>query len=231
MELTDPKVPYRETIRGTAKVEGKHKKQSGGRGQYGHVWLELEPLAPGEEFEFVDKIFGGVVPKQYVPAVEKGVRETMAEGILAGYPVVDVKVTLYDGSYHPVDSSEMAFKIRSLHGLKKKGFMDAKPILLEPIMNVEIRVPEEFMGDIIGDMNKKRGRILGMEPEGKVQVIRAQAPQAEMFRYAIDLRSMTQGRGSFTLEFDHYEGTCPNCRKSLKKPTKSSDETHLPVFR
>lgn len=204
VELTDPKVPYRETIRGKTKVEGKHKKQSGGRGQFGHVWIEIEPLAPGGDFEFVDKIFGGAVPRQYIPAVEKGTRETMVEGILAGYPVVDVKVILYDGSYHPVDSSEMAFKIAASMAFKK-GFMDAQPILLEPVMNVEVRVPEEFMGDIIGDLNKKRGRILGMEPEGKEQVVRAQAPLAEMFRYAIDLRSMTQGRGSFTMEFDHYE--------------------------
>ncbi len=204
VQLTDPKVPYRETIRGTAKVEGKHKKQSGGRGQFGHVWLELEPLPAGEEFVFVDKIFGGAVPRQYIPAVEKGARETMVDGILAGYPVVDVKVTLYDGSYHAVDSSEMAFKIAASMAFKK-GFMDSQPILLEPVMNVEVRVPEEFMGDIIGDLNKKRGRILGMEPQGKEQIVRAQAPLAEMFRYAIDLRSMTQGRGSFAMDFDHYE--------------------------
>jgi elongation factor G len=204
VELAEPKVPYRETIRGKAKVEGKHKKQSGGRGQFGHVWLELEPLTGGEEFEFVDKIFGGAVPRQYIPAVEKGVRETMAEGILAGCPVVGVRVILYDGSYHPVDSSEMAFKIAASLAFKK-GFLDAQPILLEPIMSAEVTVPEEFMGDIIGDLNKKRGRILGVEPQGRLQVIKAQAPQAELFRYAIDLRSMTQGRGSFSLQFDHYE--------------------------
>ncbi|HHY46803.1 MAG TPA: elongation factor G, partial [Firmicutes bacterium] len=188
--LDTPKVPYRETIRGTAKVEGKHKKQTGGRGQYGHVWIELEPLPPGQGFEFVDKIFGGAVPKQYIPAVEKGIRETMTEGVLAGYPMVDFRVTLYDGSYHPVDSSEMAFKIAASMALKK-GAMEAKPVLLEPIMNVEVVVPEAYMGDIMGDLNKRRGKILGMEPQGKNQVIRALAPMAEMFKYAIDLRSIT----------------------------------------
>ncbi|MBE3574623.1 MAG: elongation factor G [Firmicutes bacterium] len=204
VELSDPKIPYRETIRGTTKVEGKHKKQTGGRGQYGHVWLELEPLPPGGGFEFVDKIFGGAVPRQYIPAVEKGVRETMAEGVLAGYPVVDVRVTLYDGSYHPVDSSELAFKIAAAMAFKK-GFLEARPILLEPIQAVEIRVPDRFMGDIMGDLNKKRGRVLGMEGHGGEQVIKAQVPLAEMARYAIDLRSMTQGRGRFTMQFDHYE--------------------------
>lgn len=206
VELTEPLVPYREAIRGRAKVEGKHKKQTGGRGQYGHVWLELEPADPDQEerLRFVDAIFGGAVPKQYIPAVEKGLLEIIDEGVLAGYPVEKIKVTLFDGSYHPVDSSEMAFKIAT-HLAFKKGFMEANPILLEPIMNVEIRVPEAFMGDVMGDMNKKRGRILGMEPAGKMQIIKAQAPLAEMFRYAIDLRSMTQGRGSFTMEFSHYE--------------------------
>ena len=205
VNLKPPKIPYKETIRGRADVEGKHKKQSGGRGQYGHVKLKLEPLPQGGGFEFVDEIFGGAVPREYIPAVEKGLHEVIEEGVLAGYPVVDVKVTLYDGSYHEVDSSEMAFKIAT-HMAFKKGFMEAKPILLEPIMNVEVTVPDEYMGDIIGDLNKKRGRIMGMDPiGGGYQVVKAQAPLAELYQYAIDLRSMTQGRGDFTMEFDHYE--------------------------
>lgn len=214
VEIANPRIPFKETIRGTVKVEGKHKKQSGGRGQYGHVWLELSPLPPGGNFEFVDKIFGGSVPRQYIPAVEKGVRETMAEGVLAGYRVVDVRVTLYDGSYHSVDSSEMAFKIAASMAFKK-GFMDAKPILLEPIMKIEITVPDTYMGDVMGDMNKKRGKILGMEPKGGLQIIRALAPLSEMFRYAIDLRSMTQGRGSFSMEFDHYEEVPANVAQQI----------------
>ena len=167
--------------------------------------MKLEPLPQGGGFEFVDEIFGGAVPREYIPAVEKGLHEVIEEGVLAGYPVVDVKVTLYDGSYHEVDSSEMAFKIAT-HMAFKKGFMEAKPILLEPIMNVEVTVPDEYMGDIIGDLNKKRGRIMGMDPiGGGYQVVKAQAPLAELYQYAIDLRSMTQGRGDFTMEFDHYE--------------------------
>ena len=206
VKLSNPSVPYRETIRGHVQVEGKHKKQSGGRGQYGHVWLEIEPgSGEGEDdLEFVDKIFGGAVPRQYIPAVEKGIRETMEEGILAGYPVVNLRVSLFDGSYHSVDSSEMAFKIAASMALKK-GFMDANPVLLEPIQNVAITVPESFMGDVMGDLNKKRGKILGMEPKDGNQIIRAQVPLSEMFKYAIDLRSITQGRGSFTMEFSHYE--------------------------
>lgn len=204
VELVPPKIPYRETIRGKVQQEGRHKKQSGGRGQFGHVFLEIEPLPPGGGFEFVDKIFGGAVPRQYIPAVEKGVEETMAEGVLAGYPVVDVRVTLYDGSYHSVDSSEMAFKIAASMAFKE-GFMKAQPVLLEPIMLVEVVVPERFMGDVIGDLNKKRGRILGMDPSGGNQIIRAHVPMAELTRYAVDLRSITQGRGSFTVELDHYE--------------------------
>lgn len=202
--LDTPRIPYRETVRGTAKVEGKHKKQTGGRGQYGHVFLEISPLPAGSDFEFEDKIFGGAVPRQYIPAVEKGVRETLSDGVLAGYPLVDLKVTLYDGSYHPVDSSEMAFKIAASMALKK-GVMEASPVLLEPIMNVEVTVPEYQMGDVMGDLNKRRGRIMGMEPQNGNQIIKAQAPMAEMFRYAIDLRSITAGRGSFTMEFSHYE--------------------------
>ena len=206
VELTTPIVPYREAIRGTAKVEGKHKKQSGGRGQYGHVWLELSPGTPDQEerLEFIDNIFGGAVPRQYIPAVEKGLLEILDEGPLAGYPVDRIKVSLFDGSYHAVDSSEMAFKIAASIAFKK-GFTESQPVLLEPIMNVEVVVPEAFMGDVMGDMNKKRGRILGMEPRSGQQVIKAQVPMAEMFKYAIDLRSMTQGRGSFTSEFSHYE--------------------------
>lgn len=202
--LSPPRVPYRETIRGVTRMEGKHKKQSGGKGQFGHVWIEMEPLPSGTGFEFVDKVFGGAVPRNFIPAVEKGIRETLEEGVLAGFPVVDVRVTLVDGSSHPVDSSEMAFKIAGSLAFKK-GFMACKPILLEPIINIEVTVPDDYMGDIIGDLNKKRGRIMGMEPHGGFQCVKAQAPFSEIFKYATDLRSMTQGRGSFTTEFAHYE--------------------------
>lgn len=204
VDLSTPKVPYKETIKGRTKVEGKHKKQTGGRGQYGHVFLELEPLPAGEGFLFEDKIFGGVVPKQYIPAVEKGVREAMEEGVLAGYPVVDIKVSLVDGSYHTVDSSEMAFKIAAAMAFRK-GMEQSQPVLLEPVMNVEVIVPDAFMGDIMGDLNGRRGRIQGVDSAGSLQKIRAQVPMAEMFRYSIDLRSMTQGRGYFTMAFSHYE--------------------------
>ena len=203
--LKDPKIPFRETIKKSAKAEGKHKKQSGGHGQYGHVWIEFEPILDGSaDFEFVDKIVGGVVPRQYIPAVEKGLRDCIEEGVLAGFPVVNIKCTLYDGSFHPVDSAEMPFKIAASLAYKK-GMADANPVLLEPIYQVEVLVPDEYMGDIIGDLNKKRGRILGMEPSGKLQKVSAEAPLAEMFKYATDLRSMTQARGSFSMNFVRYE--------------------------
>jgi elongation factor G len=204
VELKEPKVPYKETIRGTAKVQGKYKRQSGGRGQYGDTWLELSPLPRGQGFEFADKIVGGVIPKQYIPSAEKGVVEAMELGFLAGYPVTDFKVTLYDGSYHDVDSSDMAFKIAASMGFKK-GMELANPILLEPIMKVEVIVPEENVGDIMGDMNSRRGKIIGVESKGKNQIVRATAPMAEILRYAPDLRSMTGGRGTFTMEYSHYE--------------------------
>ncbi|MGB4430996.1 MAG: elongation factor G [Limnochordia bacterium] len=225
VELSTPVVPYRETIRGRAKAEGKHKKQTGGRGQFGHVFLEISPADPDAEdrLTFVDDIFGGAVPRNYIPAVEKGLREILDDGPLAGYPVEGVRVSLYDGSYHPVDSSEMAFKIAASLAFRK-GFMDANPVLLEPIMNVEITVPEAFMGDVMGDMNKRRGRILGMEPRGGLQVIRAQVPMAEMFKYAIDLRSMTQGRGSFTSEFSHYEEVPAQIAEQVIAESKKKDE-------
>ncbi|HHW19295.1 MAG TPA: elongation factor G [Firmicutes bacterium] len=222
VDLTTPKIPYRETIKGSAKAEGKHKKQTGGRGQYGHVFIEFEPL-PGQEFEFVDKIFGGAVPRQYIPAVEKGLREAMQEGVLAGYPVTNIRATLYDGSFHPVDSSEMAFKIAASLAFKK-GCMEAQPVILEPIVRVEVTVPEQFMGDIMGDLNKKRGRILGMESKGHIQVIKAMVPLAEMQKYAIDLRSMTQGRGLFTMEFDHYEEVPPNIAEAIIEEAKKAKE-------
>ncbi|MGB9793011.1 MAG: elongation factor G [Thermacetogeniaceae bacterium] len=209
-----PSVPYRETIRSTVQQEGKYKKQTGGRGQYGHVWITLEPYPDGE-FAFEEKIFGGAVPKQYIPAVEKGLREAITEGVLAGYPVTGVKVTLYDGSYHPVDSSELAFKIAASMAFKK-AMEKANPVLLEPIMNVEVIVPEQFMGDIMGDLNGKRGRILGMEPiEGGLQLIRAQVPLAEMSDYAIALKSITQGRGQFKMEFSHYEEVPPRLAEEI----------------
>lgn len=221
--MTDtPRVPYRETIRGTAEYEYKHKKQSGGHGQYGHVKLRFEPF-PDAEFEFTETIFGGAVPKNYHPAVEKGVREAMSEGVLAGYPLTNIKVTLFDGSYHDVDSSEMSFKIAASMCFKK-GVEKASPVLLEPIMNVEIHVPEQFMGDIMSDLNTKRGRILGMEPQGKMQVIKAQVPLAEMYRYTIDLKSITQGRGSFNMEFDHYEDVPQQVTKDIVEKAAQAKE-------
>jgi len=199
-----PQVAYRETILGEAKAEGKFIRQSGGRGQYGHVWLEVEALERGNGFEFVNKIVGGVVPKEYIPAVEQGVKEAMQSGILAGYPLMDIRVTIFDGSYHDVDSSEMAFKVAGSMGFKA-GILKAKPTLLEPIMKVEISVPEEYMGDVMGDINSRRGRIEGIEPRFGVQVVRAIVPLAEMFGYATDLRSNTQGRGNYVMQFEHYD--------------------------
>jgi elongation factor G len=205
VELKAPKVPYKETIKGRAKSQGKLKKQSGGRGQYGDTWLEVEPMTRGTGFEFVDKIVGGVVPRQYIPAVEKGVREALSDGILAGYPIVDVRVTLYDGSYHEVDSSEMAFKIAASMGFKT-AMGQAKPILLEPIMSMEVVVPDDAMGDVIGDLNSRRGKVQGVDSKASGnQAIRAQVPMAEVLKYSPDLRSMTSGRGSFTVAFSHYE--------------------------
>jgi elongation factor G len=205
VNLMAPKVPYRETIRATARAQGKYKKQSGGRGQYGDCWIEIEPLPRGEGYQFVDKIVGGVIPQQYRPAVEKGIIETMKEGILAYYPIIDIKVTLYDGTYHPVDSSEMAFKIAGALALKK-AFMDAKPVLLEPIMKAEIIVPDETLGTIIGDLNARRGKVQGVEPQaGGNQKIIALVPMAEMLTYANQLHSMTSGRGMYSMEFSHYE--------------------------
>jgi elongation factor G len=202
--LALPSVPYKETITTMVKSEYKHKKQTGGHGQYGHVMLELEPTERGSGFEFAEKVVGGSVPKNYIPAVEKGVNEAKVEGVLAKYPTVDIKATLYDGSYHPVDSSEMSFKIAALQAFKK-GLMQGQPILLEPIVNMKIVVPDAFTGDIIGDLNSKRAKVLGMNPENGMNTIDAQAPLAEVLRYAVDLRSMTQGRGTFTTEFSHYE--------------------------
>ena len=226
VNLKTPKVPYKETIRGTAKVQGKYKKQSGGRGQYGDTWIEIEPLPHGEGFEFVDKIVGGAIPKQYIPAVEKGIVGAMQEGILAGYPVTDVKVTLYDGSYHSVDSSEMAFKIAGSMGFKK-GFMDCNPTLLEPIMKISVIVPEEFMGDIMGDLNSKRGRIQGVDSKGRYQNVRAEVPMAEMLKYAPDLRSMTGGRGSFTMEFSRYEEIPGHLLEKVVAEAKKEKEEKL----
>ena len=202
VDLEDIKVAYRETIKGSSDVQGKHKKQSGGHGQYGDVKIKF--TKSNDDFEFAEEIFGGSVPKSYIPAVEKGLRDSMQKGILAGYPVTNIKATLYDGSYHDVDSSEMAFKMAASLAFKK-GMEEAQPILLEPIMKLTITVPEEYMGDVMGDINKRRGKILGMEPDdnGK-QVIYAEAPQSETFKYAIDLRSMTQGRGYFEMELEKY---------------------------
>jgi elongation factor G len=202
--LKAPKIPYRETVRGTADVQGRHKKQTGGHGQFGDCWIKMEPLARGAKFEFANEIFGGSIPRNFIPAVEKGIIEAAEKGFLAGYPMVDFKVTVYDGSYHDVDSSELAFKLAARKAFKA-AMQHAKPALLEPVMNVEIHAPVEYAGDLMGDLNGRRGRISGMETKGSSQFIRAQVPMAEMLNYQSDLTAMTQGRASFTMEFDHYD--------------------------
>jgi len=222
VSLKVPRVPYRETIRKAVKVEGKHKKQTGGHGQYGHVWINLEP-SEGSDFEFAESIFGGSVPKQYIPAVEKGIREAMAEGTMVGYPVTDIKVTLCDGSYHAVDSSEMAFKLAAIMAFRK-GVELAKPTLLEPVVEIEVKVPEVFMGDVIADLNGKRGKVLGMDASDNNPSIRAHVPQAEMMRYAIDLRSLTQGRGSFTMKFLRYEEVPNKISDTLVSQLKTANK-------
>jgi elongation factor G len=202
--LKSPKIPYRETIRGNADVQGRHKKQTGGHGQFGDCWIKMDPLPRGGNFEFVNDIFGGSIPKNYIPAVEKGIVEAAAKGYLAGFPVVDFRVAVYDGSYHDVDSSELSFKLAARKAFKA-AMEEAKPALLEPIMNVEIEAPVEYAGDLMGDLNGRRGRIAGMDTRGGTQIVRAQVPMAEMLNYQNDLISMTQGRASFTMEFSHYD--------------------------
>jgi elongation factor G len=204
VELHAPKIPYRETIRGKADVQGRHKKQTGGHGQFGDCWIRMEPLPRGEKFEFDNEVFGGAIPKNFIPAIEKGIVEAAEKGYLAGYPVVDFKVVVYDGSYHDVDSSEMSFKLAARKAFKA-AMEQAKPALLEPVMNVEVQAPVEYAGDLMGDMNSRRGRISGMDTKGGTQIIRALVPMAEMLNYQNDLISMTQGRASFTMEFDHYD--------------------------
>ncbi|MDP2921535.1 MAG: elongation factor G [Candidatus Omnitrophota bacterium] len=208
VEKGTPKVAYKETIKKMTKLQGKYKRQTGGHGQYGDCWLQLEPLERGKGFEFVDKIVGGVIPKNYIPSIEKGVVEAMSKGALAGYQIVDMRVTVYDGSYHEVDSSDMAFKIAGSLALRK-GVLEANPVLLEPIMDVDVIVPEEFMGDITGDLNSRRGRIAGMDVQGKYQVIKAKVPIAEMSKYASELKSITGGRGSYSMRFSHYDEVPP----------------------
>ncbi|OFW56997.1 MAG: translation elongation factor G [Candidatus Solincola sediminis] len=217
------KVPYKETIRKTAKAEGKHKKQTGGHGQFGIAWVEVDPVERGEGFEFVDKIVGGVIPRQFIPSVEKGVRKAMDEGFLAGYPMVDFKAVLYDGKYHPVDSSDISFQIAGSLALRN-AVPEADPYLIEPIMEVEIMVPEAYMGDVIGDLNAKRGRILGMESDGGLQIVKAQVPMAEMLRYSIDLRSITGGRGTFSVQISHYEEVPSHIAAKIIEASKEKKE-------
>lgn len=223
--LESPKIPYRETIRKIADVQGKHKKQSGGHGQYGDVWVKFEPRDDGEEdLQFVDQVVGGVVPRQYIPAVEKGLRECIQHGVLAGYPVIKLRAILHDGSFHPVDSSEMAFKVAASLAYKK-GLQAASPVLLEPIMHVDVKVPDDYMGDVMGDINKKRGKVLGMEPEDGNQKIVAEVPLAEMTKYATDLKSMTQARGSFEMKFERYEEVpATEAAKIIENAKKLKDE-------
>ena len=223
VKLEPPSVPYKETVTVPTKAEYKHKKQTGGHGQYGHVFLRIEPLPRGSGFEFEKKIVGGAIPSNYVPSVQKGVNETRQEGVLAKYPVVDVKVTLYDGSFHPVDSSDIAFKIAGAQALKK-GLLEGQPVLLEPVMDLSVTVPEVSTGDVIGDLNTKRGRVLGMSPGDGGNVITAQAPYAELLHYAIDLRSITQGRGSFSMEFSYYDEVPAHIAQRVIVEAKTSKE-------
>ncbi|GIX42816.1 MAG: hypothetical protein KatS3mg129_2549 [Leptospiraceae bacterium] len=209
-----PQVAYRETITGSAEVEGKYIKQTGGRGQYGHVWIRVKPNEPGKGYQFINSIVGGVIPKEYIPAVDKGIQEAMQSGVLAGYPVVDVVVELFDGSYHEVDSSEMAFKVAASMAFKD-ACKKANPVLLEPIMDVEVVTPEDYMGDVVGDLNRRRGRILSMDQRGNARVVKAEVPLAEMFGYATDLRSFTQGRASYTMKFKHYEQVPANIANEI----------------
>lgn len=224
VDLRSPKVPYKETIKGKTRVQGRYKKQSGGRGQYGDTWIEIEPLPRGQGFEFVDRIVGGVIPKQYIPAVEKGIVEAMAEGTVAGYPTVDVRVALVDGSFHAVDSSEMAFKIAGSMGFKK-GILQCQPTLLEPIVNIEIEISDEYLGDVIGNLNSRRGRVLGMDSKGGNQIVKGQVPIAEILTYAADLRSITSGRGTFRYEHSHYEEVpAPLAEKIIALTKKDKEE-------
>ena len=225
VDLVEPKIPFRETIKAVANdVEYKHKKQSGGRGQYGHIHIKMEPLPRGKGFEFVNAIVGGVVPGRFIPAVEKGIIEIMGKGVLAGNKVVDVKVTLFDGTYHTVDSDEMSFKIAASQAFKK-GFQEAKPVLLEPIYEVEVKVPEEYMGDVMGDISSKRGKILGMDSDGRFQIIKALVPLAELYKYSSHLRSLTQGRGAHKRKFDHYEEMPKEIeQKTIEEYRKSREE-------
>lgn len=219
VKLIKPKLAYKETIKKTVKVEGKYKKQSGGRGQYGHVWLEMKPLEKGTGFEFIETIFGGAIPKGYITGVEKGVKAALKEGALAGYPVTDICVNLYDGSYHSVDSSEIAFKIASAMAFRK-GVLEGNPVLIEPIMDVEVEIPDEYVGDIMGDINSRRGKILGIESEKNIKKIKALVPQAEMFNYSKDLRSIARGRGSFYMKLSHYEEVPLHIQEKIVEESK-----------
>jgi elongation factor G len=219
-----PRIPYRETIKGRADVEGKHKKQSGGRGQFGVAYVKFEPLPPGTGYEFADEVKGGSIPRQYIPAVDKGVREALGRGIVAGFPVVDIKATVYDGKYHSVDSDELSFRMAGILAVRAAA-PSLSPAILEPIMRATIRVPEDQMGDVIGDLNAKRGRVLGMDSEGSLRVITAEVPLAEMQRYSIDLRSITSGRGSFEMVMDHYEEMPPQeAQKVIAAAEAEKDE-------
>jgi len=222
VSLATPKIPYRETITASSKVQGKYKKQSGGKGQYGDCWIELHPIDKNTDLEFIDKIVGGAIPRQYIPAIETGIREAMKEGVVAGYPVVGVQAVLFDGSYHPVDSSEMAFKVAGSMAFKK-GAIEAKPVLLEPIMHVEISVSEEYTGDIVGNLNSRRGKMLGIDVDEITQIIKAEIPMAEMLKYSADLNSMTSGSGSFTMEFSHYEEVPAHIAQKIIEQSKKID--------
>ncbi|MBR5734353.1 MAG: elongation factor G, partial [Desulfovibrionaceae bacterium] len=221
--LKTPKVPYRETVRGKTQVQGRHKKQSGGRGQFGDCWIEMEGLPRGSGYVFEDGIVGGVIPRQYIPAIDKGIQESAARGFIAGYPVVDFRVRVYDGSYHTVDSSEMAFKVAGSLAFKK-ALENLKPVLLEPVVLLAVSVPDEFMGDVIGDLSSRRGKVLGSDSQGGITEIKAHVPMSEILRYAPDLRSMTGGQGVFTMEFDHYEeAPAPVVEKVVAEYQKNKD--------